>query len=149
MTARIIFIPEIRAPRAAFRVLFHVVRKAVHDISIIKKRNACDAYAKYIIRFSEIMPYPMIRNLDEKLGISLAWKSEIEPSIKTKLLLIRKLRELTPSDIQSIINEYSAFFNIPGPTVEDVIASYLKGELTEEEFFDVLTERFTYPIPPR
>lgn len=129
---RIIIIPSFKKLEITSRLLAHLAHH-IYYIVVAKKRGAYRLYANELIFLSEKLPYPIIRKLDEKLGISLAWENAYHPSIERELLLARKLRELTPSDIQSIVSEFVSYFDLLPRNIEEEVRNYLQGRITEEE----------------
>ena len=139
--SRIVFITETKSkPMVEF--LLAQLKKELSRIIIVRKwRSACESYAALLMRLSELLPYPIIRNLDEKLGITLAWNYATKPSIETKSVLMRKIQELKPSDIQSILDEFAQYFNISLPNIEDIIQLYLEGKIGERELTELINSR--------
>lgn len=127
---RIILLPTFKKPEITVKLTSELLRSITYLAMAIKTKSSV-LYSNTLIELSEILPYPLVRKLDERLPISLCWQDVYYPSMKTKELIFKKLCETTASDLQFIIDEFSRFFNISLPNIEYLIQSYLKGEITE------------------
>ena len=142
------------------RELTYALTIALQNLAEAKKRMAYEEYRKYLLEISRsLLPYPIVRDIDEKLGISLAWQIELFPEaenvLESRAKLARKLQELTPSDFQEIVNKTTEYINaqaprlnieppdinIEPPDIKEPIELFLRGEIDSTSLLRRLNAR--------
>jgi len=127
---RVVIVPSFKKPEITKKLLDELLRDITYLAMAIKTKSSV-LYSDVLRELSEILPYPLVRKLDEKLPITLCWQDVYYPSTETKELLFKKLLETTVSDLQYIVDEFSKFFKIKLPNIEHPINLYLEGKITE------------------
>jgi len=130
---RIVILPSFKKPEIT-RKLLKDLPYHIYLIVLSARNRAYRLYAAELIELSEKLPYPIIHNLDEKLGVTLSWKHLQYHTTETKEALAKKMLSLKPSDFQLIVDEFSKFFNIKLPNIEDIIEDFLENRIDEGVF---------------